>query len=72
MTVLTPVEGHEITVTAGVFGRGYFDCSCGAAVVRGSKWDATRSALQHFHDVLGGCLCPPEVVELGCHPPAPP
>lgn len=66
--------GHALTVTVGpvgqAVGRAWVDCTCGLTRVHPTKSSATRTALQHHHDV-GGCSCPPQVREHPDHP-APP
>lgn len=58
--------GHNITVTSGPV-RVHLECSCGIDRRFASATPANRAALQHHHDV-GGCNCPPQVLELEVHP----
>lgn len=63
--------GHDISVTEGVFGRGYLDCSCGLTRTCPSKRAAQTAGLRHHHDVAdppGSCNCPPAVVTHPDHP----
>jgi hypothetical protein len=69
MTAVPPHPGHSITVTAGPFGRAFFDCSCGEAQVRASKSQAVRVALAHHHEA-NGCNCSDEVRALPEHTPS--
>lgn len=60
---------HQITVTGGgPFGRAWVDCSCGHTRTCASARAANTAALIHHHDVHGGCVCPPHVVEHPAHP----
>lgn len=68
--LVVPHEGHELMVTETVFGRAWFDCSCGVSRVFPLKREATRAALLHHHDV-GGCNCPPQVRAHPWHPDPP-
>lgn len=65
--MITPHLSHDITVTPGPVGRAWFECSCGIEQRRASKRAAVQAALVHHHDV-GGCNCPPHVLELDIHP----
>ena len=67
MKLIACHPGHQLAVTEGVFGRGYVDCQCGHSRVLGSKRAANVAALIHHHEV-GGCNCPPQVVEHDVHP----